>query len=156
MSPGERLTTQIVCIIVNYMSSEVIKQAITFQLNQTSGIPAYLQIVQQVEQALRMGMLLPGDQLPTVKQVVAAVTVNPNTVTKAYRELEHAGLVEGRQGVGTFVVRRPQGPPPEEQTRLARSLERWVEKALLAGLDGQAMEAMLRSIVRNASERGVA
>ena len=72
------------------MSSELVKQTITFQLNQTSGVPAYLQIVQQVEQALRMGTLRPGDQLPTVKQVVAEVTINPNTVTKAYRELEHA------------------------------------------------------------------
>ena len=78
------------------MSSELVKQTITFQLNQTSGVPAYLQIVQQVEQALRMGTLRPGDQLPTVKQVVAEVTINPNTVTKAYRELEHAGLAEGR------------------------------------------------------------
>jgi len=138
------------------MSSKLVKQTITFELNQTSGVPAYLQIVQQVEQALRMGTLRPGDQLPTVKQVVAEVTVNPNTVTKAYRELEHAGLAEGRQGVGTFVLRRPQGPPPEEQTRLARGLERWVETARVAGLDNQAMEAMLRSILRSASGRGVA
>jgi GntR family transcriptional regulator len=91
-----------------------------------------------------------------VKQVVAEVTINPNTVTKAYRELEHAGLVEGRQGVGTFVVRRPHGPPPEEQTRLAHGLERWIETARVAGLDSQAMEAMLRSILRSASDRGVA
>src|SRR5487761_174876 len=153
---GERLTTRITCRLVYYMSSELVKQTITFQLNQASGIPAYLQIVQQVEQALRMGTLRPGDQLPTVKQVVAEVTVNPNTVTKAYKELEHAGLAEGRQGVGTFVLRRPQGPPPEEQTRLARGLQRWVETARAAGLDGQAMEAMLRSILRSASERGVA
>ena len=138
------------------MSSELVKQTITFQLNQTSGVPAYLQIVQQVEQALRMGMLRPGDQLPTVKQVVAEVTINPNTVTKAYRELEHGGLVEGRQGVGTFVVRRPQGPPPEEQLRLAHGLEQWVETARLAGLDSQAMEAMLRSVLRSGSDRGVA
>jgi GntR family transcriptional regulator len=138
------------------MSSELVKQTITFQLNQTSGIPAYLQIVQQVEQALRMGTLRPGDQLPTVKQVVAEVTINPNTVTKAYRELEHAGFVEGRQGVGTFVVRRPHGPPPDEQVRLAHSLERWVETARTAGLDDQAMEAMLRSLFRAASHRGVA
>jgi GntR family transcriptional regulator len=103
-----------------------------------------------------MGTLRPGDQLPTVKQVVAEVTINPNTVTKAYRKLEHAGLVEGRQGVGTFVLRRPHGPPPEEQTRLAHGLERWVETARVAGLDGQAMEAMLRSILRSASDRGVA
>ncbi len=138
------------------MSSEILRQTITFQLNQTSGVPAYLQIVQQVEQALRMGTLRPGDQLPTVKQVVAEVTVNPNTVTKAYRELEHAGLVEGRQGVGTFVLRRPHGPPPEEQMRLARGLERWVETARAAGVDDQAMEAMLRSLLRAASDRGVA
>ena len=103
-----------------------------------------------------MGTLRPGDRLPTVKQVVAEVTINPNTVTKAYRELEHAGLVEGRQGVGTFVLRGPQGPPPEEQTRLAHELERWVETARAVGLDGQAMEAMLRSILRSASDRGVA
>jgi GntR family transcriptional regulator len=132
------------------------KQTITFQLNQTSGVPAYLQLVQQVEQALRMGALRPGDQLPTVKQVVADVTINPNTVTKAYRELEHAGLVEGRHGVGTFVLRRPQGPPPEEQLRLAHGLERWIETARAAGLDNQAMEAMLRSLLHNASDRGVA
>jgi GntR family transcriptional regulator len=138
------------------MSSELVKQSITFQLNQTSGVPAYLQIVQQVEQALRMGVLRPGDQLPTVKQVVAELTINPNTVTKAYKELEHAGLAEGRQGVGTFVVRRPHGPPPEEHARLARGLEQWVEMARVAGLDSQTMEAMLRSIVRNVSDRGVA
>jgi GntR family transcriptional regulator len=138
------------------MNGEPLKQTVTFHLNQTSGIPAYLQIVQQVEQALRMGTLRPGDQLPTVKQVVAEVTINPNTVTKAYRELEHAGLVEGRQGVGTFVVRRPHGPPPEEQIRLARGLERWVETARAVGLDDQAMEAMLRSLLRSASDRGVA
>ena len=74
-------------------------------------------------------------------------------MTKAYRELEHAGLVEGRQGVGTFVLRRPQGPPPEEQTRLARSLQRWVETARGAGLDSQGMEAMLRSILHSSSDR---
>jgi len=138
------------------MTGELLKQAITFQLNQASGVPAYLQIVQQVEQALRMGALRPGDQLPTVKQVVAEVAINPNTVTKAYRELEHAGLVEGRQGVGTFVLRRPQGPPPEEQVRLAHGLGRWIDRARAAGLDDQAMEAMLRALLRGASDRGVA
>jgi DNA-binding transcriptional regulator YhcF (GntR family) len=154
------LTVQIIYCIVLYVSRELLGQTITFQLNQTSGVPAYLQIVQQVEQALRMGTLRPGDRLPTVKQVVAEVTVNPNTVTKAYRELEHAGLAEGRQGVGTFVLRRPDGPPPEEQIRLARGLEIWVETARAAGLDDQAMEAMLRSLLRSLlrteSARGIA
>jgi GntR family transcriptional regulator len=138
------------------MNSELLKQSVSFQLDQSSGVPAYLQIVQQVEQALRLGLLRPGDQLPTVKQVVAEVTINPNTVTKAYRELEHAGLVEGRQGVGTFVLRRPQGPPPEEQARLADDLGRWIETARVAGLDDQAMEAMLRTLLRSAPDRGVA
>ncbi len=102
----------------------------SFQLNQSSGVPAYLQVVQQVEQALRMGALRPGDQLPTVKEVVAEVAINPNTVLKAYRELENLGLVEGRQGVGTFAVARPAGPPPSIQLRLARSLDRWVKGAV--------------------------
>ena len=95
-----------------------------------------------------MGALRPGDQLPTVKQVVAEVTINPNTVTKAYRELEHAGL--GRGAPGRRHLRGPPaaGPPPEEQMRLARRLERWVETARTAGLDDQAMEAMLRSILQ--------
>jgi GntR family transcriptional regulator len=103
-----------------------------------------------------MGTLQPGDQLPTVKEVVAEIAVNANTVTKAYRELEHAGLVEGRQGVGTFVLRRPTGPPPDEQMQLARGLAQWVQTARAAGLDDQAMEVMLRSLLRDASNRGVA
>ena len=101
------------------MSSELAKQTITFQLNQTSGVPAYLQIVQQVEQALRMGTLRPGDQLPTVKQVVAEVTINPNTVTKAYRELEHAG----RFG---FMLRNPFGAPAYFRNRARQQAVRYI------------------------------
>jgi GntR family transcriptional regulator len=103
-----------------------------------------------------MGLLQPGDQLPTVKEVVAEMAINPNTVLKAYRELENQGLVEGRQGVGTFVLRRPSGPPPSTQARLARSLDRWVTNARGQGLDDAAIEALLRSVLQNRSERGVA
>jgi GntR family transcriptional regulator len=78
---------------------------IEFRIDARSGIPPYHQIVQQVTHALRLGMLREGDQLPTVKEVVAAVAINPNTVAKAYRELEHAGLVQARPGLGTFVLR---------------------------------------------------
>jgi GntR family transcriptional regulator len=123
----------------------VLRQSISFQLSQDSGVPAYLQLIQQVKQALRMGHLDAGDKLPTVKEVVAEVAVNPNTVMKAYWQLEHEGLVEGRQGVGTFVVRRPAGPPPGTQVRLARSLERWVQRARGEGLDDEAIESLLRS-----------
>jgi GntR family transcriptional regulator len=128
----------------------------SFRLSSGSGVPAYRQVVQQVEQALRMGALQPGDQLPTVKEVVAEVAVNPNTVLKAYRELESRGLVQGRQGVGTFVVRRPPGPPPDVHARLARSLDRWVKTARSAGLDEASVEALLRSATRQRAERDVA
>jgi DNA-binding transcriptional regulator YhcF (GntR family) len=127
------------------VTREVLKQSIGFQLNPDSGVPAYLQLAQQVKQALRMGILDIGDKLPTVKEVVAEVAINPNTVMKAYRELEHEGLVEGRQGVGTFVFRRPEGPPPGTQLRLARSLERWVQAARDEGLDDESIESLLRS-----------
>ena len=138
------------------MTREVLKQSVSFQLNAASGVPPYLQLVQQVEQALRMGVLKVGDQLPTVKEVVSEVAVNPNTVLKAYRELETLGLVAGRQGVGTFVLARPCGPPPATQARLARSLERWVRTARTAGLDNDAMEALLRASLRAAGAEGVA
>ena len=98
-------------------------QSISFHLRTDSGVPPYLQLAQQIRQAVRMGVLDVGDRLPTVKEVVAELAINPNTVQKAYRELEHEGLVEGRQGVGTFVARRPEGPPPGTQARLARGLQ---------------------------------
>jgi GntR family transcriptional regulator len=128
----------------------------SFQLNQGSGLPAYLQLVQQVRQALRMGSLDVGDKLPTVKEVVAEVAVNPNTVMKAYWQLEHEGLVEGRQGVGTFVVRRPAGPPPGTALKLARNLERWVQVAREAGLDDEAIESMLRATLSAARAEKIA
>jgi GntR family transcriptional regulator len=107
-------------------------------------VPAYLQIVQQVRQAIRMGALGVGDKLPTVKEVVAELAINPNTVLKAYRTLEFEGIVEGRQGVGTFVRRRPDGPPTGTQMRLSRELRKWVITARAEGLDDDAIEAMLR------------
>ena len=93
---------------------------IEFHLDSRSGVSPYLQIVQQVRQALRLGLLHEGDQLPTVKEVVAQLAINPNTVLKAYRELEHEGLASARPGVGTFVTgslgggldRRPRPAAP--------------------------------------------
>jgi GntR family transcriptional regulator len=122
---------------------------ITFRLNTHSGVPPYLQIVQQVKQALQVGILHPGDQLPTVKEVVGHVVINPNTVAKAYRELESLGLVEGRTGSGTFVKQRPKGPSPEVQEALGSDLERWVAKAKKAGLDDESIEALLRIALHN-------
>ena len=121
---------------------------IEFHLDSRSGVSPYLQIVQQVRQALRVGLLHEGDQLPTVKEVVAQLAINPNTVLKAYRDLERAGLIEARAGQGTFVLRRPAGPPPATHSRLGRSLARWVSEAREAGLDDESMESLLRVTLR--------
>ena len=123
---------------------------ISFRVDGRSGVPPYLQIVRQVRQALRMGVLDVGDQLPTVREVVAAVAVNPNTVLKAYRDLERAGLVAAEAGRGTFVTKRPDGPPPGTHARLGRSLARWVREARKAGLDEESMESLLRVTLRAA------
>jgi GntR family transcriptional regulator len=117
---------------------------ITFRLNTHSGVPPYLQIVQQVRQALQVGILQPGDQLPTVKEVVAHIAINPNTVAKAYRELESVGIAEGRTGSGTFVKQRPAGPSPAIQEALSQDLEGWIAKARQAGLDEESIEALVR------------
>jgi GntR family transcriptional regulator len=123
---------------------------ISFRVDGRSGVPPYLQIVRQVRQALRMGVLDVGDQLPSVREVVAAVAVNPNTVLKAYRDLEREGLVEARAGQGTFVRALPPGPPPGTHSRLGRSLARWVREAREAGLDEESIESLLRVTLRAA------
>jgi GntR family transcriptional regulator len=123
---------------------------INFRVDGRSGVAPYLQIVRQVRQALRMGVLDVGDQLPSVREVVTAVAVNPNTVLKAYRDLEREGLVEARAGQGTFVRARPPGPPPGTHSRLGRSLARWVREARAAGLDEESMESLLRVTLRAA------
>ena len=126
---------------------------ISFRVDGRSVVPPYLQIVQQVRQALRMGLLDVGDQLPPVREVVAATAVNPNTVLKAYRDLEREGLIEARAGHGTFVLKRPPGPPPGTHSRLGRSLARWVQQAREAGLDDESIESLLRVQLRAAAEK---
>jgi GntR family transcriptional regulator len=121
---------------------------ISFRVDGRSSEPPYLQIVRQVRQALRMGVLNVGDQLPSVREVVAAVAVNPNTVLKAYRDLEREGLIEARAGQGTYVRALPPGPPPGTHSRLGHSLARWVREARQAGLDDESMESLLRLTLR--------
>src|SRR3954464_10644901 len=108
---------------------------IAFRLDHASGVPTYLQLVKQVEDALRLGRLVPGDRLPKVKDVVAALAINPNTVLKAYRELEHKGLAGGRPGLGTFIEGTLSPVPLREQQGLRRRLDRWLDDAYAAGLD---------------------
>jgi GntR family transcriptional regulator len=121
---------------------------IEFHLEARSGVPTYLQIVQQVRQAIRLGMLLPGDQLPTVKEVVSSLTINPNTVLKAYRELDTEGLVEGRRGVGTFVCGDVAPPPADDLSALRPALQRWITRARATGLDDDNIAALFADTLR--------
>ncbi len=116
---------------------------LAFHLSSTSGVPTYLQIVEQVRQALRLGRLEPGDRLPTVREVAAALAINPNTVLKAYRELEYEQLVEGRHGLGTYVVGSLAGPSPGTLDGLRTRLETWVDQAGAAGLSPEHIRAVV-------------
>ena len=118
---------------------------IEFRLDGRSGVPTYLQLVQQVKRALRLGILQPGDQLPTVKEVVAKLAINPNTVLKAYRELDREGLVDGRRGQGTFVADGVAAQAPRDYAALRLALERWIDRARKAGLDDEAINALVTS-----------
>ena len=116
---------------------------IEFRLDTRSGVPTYLQLVQQVKHALRIGILQPGDQLPTVKEVVGRLAINPNTVLKAYRELDREGLVEARRGQGTFVSLELPAAEPGDYTALRSALLRWIERARAAGLDEESINALV-------------
>src|SRR5487761_837274 len=113
-----------------------------FRLDPTSGLPTYLQLIRQVRQALRLGVLGPGDQLPTAKEVVGSLAINPNTVLKAYRELERAGLIVARPGVGTFVRDSPASTPAAVPAQLRRRLLQWLREARQLGLDEESIEAL--------------
>ncbi|WP_313046248.1 GntR family transcriptional regulator [Nonomuraea jabiensis] len=129
---------------------------IEFNLDRGSGVSTYLQLVHQVKQALRLGTLRPGDQLPTAREVVESLAINPNTVLKAYRELEREGLVEGRPGMGTFVQRGIAGATLAEHTRLRRGLEAWVREARAAGLDQEDLRALFTVVLADAAKEGAA
>jgi GntR family transcriptional regulator len=126
---------------------------IEFRLDTASGVPTYLQLVQQVEHALRLGYLKPGDQLPKVRDVVSSLAINPNTVLKAYRELENKGLAAGRPGQGTFVQATLGQVALPELTALRRALIGWLSTADEAGLDEDGIVALFTSALRDFHER---
>lgn len=127
-----------------------------FRLDGSSGVPPYLQLVHQVRQSLLLGYLRAGDRLPTVKEVAVDLAINPNTVVKAYRQLEHEGLTAGRPGQGTFITANP-GPAEEEPVpsaatgELRRSLDRWLRGAAAAGLSEEAVTALIAAARRDAA-----
>ena len=129
---------------------------IEFHLDSGSGLSPYQQLVRQVRHALRLGLLREGDQLPTVKDVVARLAINPNTVLKAYRELEHDGLVAARPGRGTFVTRTLADASLASHGLLRHDLRRWLANARRAGLDDESIEALFMTTFRTAAEEDVA
>ena len=126
---------------------------IEFRLDHASGMPTYLQLVQQVEHALRIGYLTTGDRLPKVRDVVASLAINPNTVLKAYRELEIKGLAAGHPGQGTFVKATLSQATLPELSRLRASLLTWLATAEDGGLDEDGIVALFTSALRDFRER---
>jgi GntR family transcriptional regulator len=129
---------------------------IEFHLDSRSGVAPYLQLVHQVRHALRLGLLLVGDQLPTVKDVAARLVINPNTVLKAYRQLEYQGLIAVRPGIGTFIIKTLSDASLAAHAALRRELLLWIQKARLAGLDDESVEALFRDAFRAAAQEDVA
>ncbi len=119
---------------------------IEYRIDRRSGIATYLQLVQQTKRALRLGLLEPGDRLPTAREVVEALAINPNTVLKAYRELEREGLVEGRRGLGTF-VRRGLGEGRATDARLRSELTEWMARARAEGLEKDDITALFTAVL---------
>jgi GntR family transcriptional regulator len=129
---------------------------IDFQLDTASGVATYLQLVQQVRQALQLGLLKPGDQLPTAQQVVAKLAINPNTVLKAYRDLERLGLVRARPGQGTFIVGTLPRTDPALQADYLAQMAAWLRSARASGLGPDDIEAIYRTALRACFAEGVA
>jgi GntR family transcriptional regulator len=117
-----------------------------FRLDGSSGVPPYLQLVHQVRQALLLGYLQEGDRLPTVKDVAADLVINPNTVVKAYRQLEHEGIAGGRPGQGTFITATSAPVAPQAQEGLRASLEAWLRAAAQAGMNDDAVTALIAAV----------
>ena len=129
---------------------------IEFHLDTGSGVAPYQQIVQQVRHALRLGLLTIGDQLPTVKEAATSLTINPNTVSKAYKELELLGLVAARPGIGIFVTKTLSDDSLAAHGPLRQSLQRWLAQARGAGLDDESIDALYKECLRSSATEDVA
>ncbi|MGA2806145.1 MAG: GntR family transcriptional regulator [Acidimicrobiales bacterium] len=120
---------------------------INFRLDPRTGVAPYRQLVDQVRQAVSLGLLRAGDRLPSVREVVTQITINPNTVHRAYRDLEHEGVVEGRPGLGTFVVASSSQLASEDREKLISGLRDWVDRARLVGLDAEGIAALVAAVM---------
>jgi GntR family transcriptional regulator len=125
---------------------------VIFRLNQSSGIPLYLQLMEQVKHAIETGALREGDQLPTIRRVAEDLVMNPNTVVRAYRELEHEGVLELKHGSGAFIKESGEG-----RARLIRKaqavMESAVERLLLLGLTEDELRRAFENELAQANAR---
>jgi GntR family transcriptional regulator len=129
---------------------------IEFRVDDRSGVPPYLQLVRQVEHAVRLGLLRGGDRLPTVKEVASQLAINPNTVLKAFRELDHRGITTGRVGDGTFIQQSVTAVPAAARTALRRRLREWLRSARNAGLSDEDIDALVEDARRELRSEGAA
>ncbi|MCL5047514.1 MAG: GntR family transcriptional regulator [Firmicutes bacterium] len=129
---------------------------ISFYLNMSSGVPPYMQIIKQVKQGLALGTLKHGEQLPTVKAVVGEIAVNPNTVLKAYKQLEVMGIVQLRPGVGTFILADQSEVSPDVYVTIKGELQKWFDKARKSGLDTETIESLFQECLRREGEAAIA
>lgn len=119
-----------------------------FRLNPNSGMPIYLQIMEQVKHAVENGVLRPGDQLPGIRKLAETMVMNPNTVAKAYRELEHEGLVELRQGAGAFISENWNAKEVTDRMQTARPIvDKAVERLLALGLSEEEIKRLIDAAV---------
>jgi GntR family transcriptional regulator len=127
---------------------------IEYRIDRRSGVTPYMQIVQQTRHAMRLGLLVPGDKLPTAREVVATTAVNPNTVLKAYRELEHEGLVDSRAGVGAFVRRTLGRLEASVESPLGTELRGWMQRAKQTELERVDIEALVKAVIDEVFDHG--
>ncbi len=122
-------------------------QSFAFRLNAHSGVPVYRQLIDQVQAATAIGTLGVGDQLPTVRQVAVDLSINPNTVLRAYREMEIRGLLETQQGSGTFVAQQTAKPSRDDHARqMTLLVDEFVSRAGLAGFSVEQLLDALKKI----------
>lgn len=117
-----------------------------FRLNPQSGVPIYLQLIEQVKHGIENGALRPGDQLPGIRKLAESIPMNPNTVAKAYKELEHMGLVELRQGSGAFIAEGLDTKELTDRMQSARPIvEKAIEKLLQLGLSEEEVRRLIEA-----------
>jgi GntR family transcriptional regulator len=130
------------------------RTAFHFRLDLQSGVPVYRQIIDQVRGGVASGALAVGDQLPTVRQLAVDLSINPNTVVRAYRELELGGLLETHQGTGTFVsAQKLRGGEAERERQLAQIVSDCVARAGAAGFTVEDLIEQLRGLVPEPTRR---